>query len=161
MVRTWALMIGLALLWSSVCTGQDLYVDMAPTGIELTGMTPLSYNSLFTVAPETNSDGPRLDQTLAGVQANLSIFEQSDAASGLPLNLSPYWGNLPNMSQIQSGMGVQQPQDISTFINIANASPNSTGLLNGLGVPISGLTINGADAFQMPDFAGQVQMLNP
>jgi hypothetical protein len=157
MVRTWALTIGLALLLGSVCVGQQGYVDMAPIGIELTGMTPLNYNGGFTQGSPIG-DGPWLTQTLEGVKANLAVFEQCGGTNALPMDLLPYWGNLPDMSQMQTGTGLQQPEQIGSLIDIGGI-PNSTGLPINLVLPISGLTVDMINTFQLPDFANMAANL--
>lgn len=150
MARTWTLMIGLAVLWGSVCTGMEGYTAMAPAGIEVTGLGLTGDFSGLIMGPG-GGDGAWLAPTLEGVQANLSIFEQSDGLSGLPMNLCPYWGNLPEVAQIQTGMGLKPPAQMITSINVAEGLPGIAGQSGNVAVPLSGFTTDSFGAIQMPN----------
>jgi len=150
MTRTWTLIVGLALVWGSVCAGQQDYADMAPGGLSLTGLIPTGDAASFSMLP--SSDGASLTQTLTGVQNTLTMFEQCTIESGLPEDLFPYWSGLPEFTQIECGMGMQPPEQMMATFNIAEGLPAFSGQLANFSLPITGLTNDGT--FLMPDFAG-------
>ena len=129
MTRTWTLIAVMALLWGSVCAGQQGYADMAPGGLSLMGLLP-------------NGDGASLEQTLGNVQGMLTMFQQCTLETGLPENL------------FGSGMGLQSPEQMIGSLNITEGLPGLSGQLTGLTLPVTGLTTNGT--IQMPDFASLV-----
>jgi hypothetical protein len=150
MTRTWTLMIGLALLWGSVCAGQQGYADMAPGGLSLAGLVPGGDFASFSMLP--GSDGSSLTQTLEGVQANLTTFEQCTVQSGLPVDLFPYWSGLPEFAQIESRMGMQPPEQMITSLNIGDGLPLFSGQFANVALPVSTLSMD--SVITMPDFAG-------
>jgi hypothetical protein len=152
MTRTWTLVIALAVLMGSVCMGQDSYLTMAPAGLNIAGLNPLSMGNAgsLTMAPSTSiSDEASLTATLTGVQNNLAIFEGCSIETGLPMNMCPFWGNLPDFGQSQSGMGLQQPGQTITTGNVTGMMPASFGLSN-----MSALSIGSFDTLQITGING-------
>lgn len=137
MVRTCALTISLVVLWGSVCTGQQGYEAMAPAGLGDTGLTLAGFNF----------DQASMMQTLAGVQANLTLFEQSSGQAGLPSIMMPSWAGLLDLGQIQS------PQMMTT-IDLGNMLSISGGQSSNTALPLSGLTIGSFDMGQFQGLSG-------
>ena len=152
MTRTWTLIVALALLWGSVCAGQQGYADMAPGGLSLTGLIPTGDFAGLSMVP--SGDGSSLTGTLEGVQGTLATFEQCTVETGLPEDLFPYWSGLPEFSQIESGMGLQSPELMIGSFSIGEGLPGFTTQFGSLTLPVSGLTTDGT--FQMPDFASLI-----
>jgi hypothetical protein len=137
MVRTCALTMGLVVLWGSACAAQQGYETMAPIGLtdgSLT-MTALSL------------DPVSLNETLAGVQAQLTVFEQCNFETGLPPMIMPSWGGALDLGQIQS-------QQMMTTIDLGNLLSLSGGQPAGTTLPMTGLTISLPDMSQLQSMSG-------
>jgi len=150
MTRTWALIVALALVWGSVCAGQQGYADMAPGGLSLTELVPMGDAASFSMLPSSN--GASLTQTLTGVQNTLTTFQQCTIESGLPEDMFPYWSGLPEFTQIESGMGMQPPEQMMATFNIAEGLPAFSGQLANVALPVFTLSMD--SVITMPDFAG-------
>ena len=148
MVRTWALTIGLAVLWGSVCAGQQGYEAMAPAGL---GSSALNL-------PGLSFDQTSMNQTLAGVQANLGVFEQSSLDTGLPLNLMPNWSGLSALGEIQSGSDLQSTQ-MMTVIDLGSLLTLPSGQSSNTTLSLPGFTISPITIGQTQGFSGP--SLNP
>lgn len=136
MVRTWVVTIGLAVLWGSVCTGQQGYETMAPVGIGDSGFTLASLSL----------DQTSMNQTLAGVQGNLDIFEQTSLGTGLPPMMMPTWAS--QFGQLQSGMSLQ-PTQVMTTIDLGSLLSNPSGPSSSTTLPLNGLTVGSINMGQM------------
>jgi len=137
MVRTWALTIALAVLWGSVCTGQQGYEVMAPAGLGEGGLTLAGLSF----------DQASMNQTLAGVQAQLTVFEQCNLETGLPSMVMPSWAGMLDLGQIQA------PQMMTT-IDLGNMLSLSGGQSSNTTLPMTGLTIGSFDMGQFQSLSG-------
>lgn len=137
MVRTCALTIGLVVLLGSVCAAQQGYEGMAPIGLS---------DGSFTMAA-LGFDQASMNETLAGVQAQLSVFEQCNFDTGLPSMIMPSWGGTLDIGQIQSGQ-------LMTMIDLGSLLSLSSGQSAGTTLPMTGLTIGSLNMGQMQTLGG-------
>lgn len=153
MVRTWALTIGLAVLWGSVCMGQQGYGTMTGDYWRYEAMAPAGLGGSTLNLPGLSFDQTSMNQTLAGVQANLGVFEQSSLDTGLPLNLTPNWSGLSALGEIQSGSDLQSTQ-MMTAIDLGSLLALPSGQSSNTTLSLPGLTISPITVGQTQGFSG-------
>jgi hypothetical protein len=157
MVRTCAWMIGLVVVCGSVCTAQELNMDLVGVnlgGFNFVGMNPLGDFASVSILPGVDSSAP-LEESLGGVQDMLTIFEASSGASGVPTTMLPGWGSLPDVTQMQTGMGVQQPTEIQSFVGGVGDLPDyaGQGTTTTMTLPTFPLTMGSFGAFDISAFS--------